>query len=88
MRVRGSCHCGLMVEVGIMGHTGTTGQFLTAEPTLFASNLKAAVTLFDDGVVFAREHIVWGDVVDGAVEPHTVVVLDKAGNEGTRLLEC
>ncbi len=47
---------------------------------MLASGLKAAVTALDKGVVLAREHIVRGDVVDGAMETHAVVVLDIAGD--------
>jgi hypothetical protein len=41
----------------------------------------------EDGLFFAVKFVVGGDVADGGVQAHGVVVLDEAGDEAAGLLE-
>ena len=49
---------------------------------------KFLVSSCKDGRFLAGEFVGWGNVADGGVKPHGVVVIDKAGEQATSILEA
>ena len=55
---------------------------------VFSGTEEFLVASGKDGLFFTGKFVSWGDVADGGVKPHVLLVFDEAGDQATGVLEA